>query len=153
MSDLLEFPELGSPQTLSLFPESNDVLRAGVKIVVRLVGAGVARNWAMAFEKNRLDEVQRLATLRKGLSREEAPELWAEEVCTPEGHTESATLARRILSECLKSVHGVSIGGKDISEECDVETLVAHLEGCGLIDAALGPAVQAQNPTREQVFN
>lgn len=152
----LQFPALNSTvkKRLANEPKDGDPRDplCDVEIEIRLVGAQKARIWMMKAQKQRLEEVKRLAALRKEVSRETAPEFWEPFVLTPEGATESSVLAREVLTECITAVLGVQIGQDDISHETNASKLVDALEAIGGLEKAFSIAITAQSPTPEQTF-
>jgi len=115
---------------------------AGMKVGVRHEGPGLARTWQLRMRAIQLAETRRLATLRKGLTREDAPDLWPESggLVTPEGLGEALGLTRDVVRAVLADTEGLPAH----------EDAVVELERIGALHYLLQPIMEVQQLTRAQ---
>lgn len=106
----------------------------------------------------RLDEIKRLAVLRRGLPRDVAPELYpskdGEDPKYQSGEYQEALLefARGVVRDLVVGVSGPSVGGVSLSGIAAGDDLASAIESSGVLLPLMQLAIEKQDPTEAQVF-
>jgi hypothetical protein len=78
----------------------------GIEVGIRYVGMSLATHWTSEWQALRQSEIERLAKLRSGKTKETAPELW-DGFVTPDCMKAVEALTESILKQALASVRGI----------------------------------------------
>src|SRR5262245_21232940 len=104
----------------------------GVSIQVEYKGEGFVKLAQARLQASSLEELKRLAELRKGYSKEILPEIWAKDFSTPEYFAEQTEAARDIVAESVARVHGFEVGGIPSENIIDREQIADFLKSLGV---------------------
>lgn len=146
----IKLPKKGSVCWIDLVDTvtSNEIYK-GVQIGIQHVGPKEARSWAHAYQRLQLNEAKRMAGERKGLTKEQAPELWGVSALTPEGMIESEEMIQSVYNDCVAGVRGI-----DDVKDTDNQGAIAFLDYLELSERLkiVDIALRQQSLQKEQFF-
>lgn len=129
----------------------------GVKLGVKNLGRREVQKYSLMYAKLKADETKELVKLRKGVTREQAPEYWANgnEMVTPDGKEASMNLARQIVVEFVDGIQGVELKDDEPLKESgeNPERIADLLEYMGLSEEAGKLILGAQGLKTQEVFS
>lgn len=102
----------------------------GVEFAVKNLGRAEAQKYSLELRRIKAEDIKGRAAERKGVSRETAPELWAEdgdEMHTPECIQKSNNLARKIILDYVDGARGISVGGETLKESGESPEAIADV--------------------------
>jgi len=165
---MISFPDIGSTVRRQIFdpPAKNGETEDAHKALVarhnqgrgaihgtfKLVGPGRAFEWQMRLRSIRLKNAAELSDLRKGHTRDTAPEFWEEDQFTESSLKEIRANHLEILRECLAGLDGFKVGPRDVADAV-ADDLVKIVDQCGMSGAFVDQAIRAQSPTEDQYLS
>lgn len=144
---MLKIPAKGSIGWIDLKDCTGNEALAGVSIGVKYVGGRVAREWSLRALALNLQNTVRMRDLRATVSREEAPEIYAEYAMAHDTILDWVALVGDVAKECVAGLNGVDVPG-DASAAIDFVTDMDLGEMIMLYYAIL----RMQSPTRREIF-
>lgn len=123
----------------------------GVEVGVRNLGRGEVQRYSMEMAQLKMNELKELVQMRKGLTREQAPELWemGDEIFTNDGVEKSLDIGRRVVREFVQGVRGV----EGYSEKEDPERIVELFEMLGITTQVTESVLLAQGLNLEETLS
>jgi hypothetical protein len=147
----LRFPAIGSVVRVPLFPNASaNSPASGAWVDVRIVGGGAAKRWALKQQGIRQRDARRVAELRRGLTKDEAPELFQPRIQDaalallsllgeppPPGPSAEAVAHAVALADAQRALREALSGGAIMTETAVLETSAAEREAIseGLVRA------------------
>lgn len=116
-----------------------DELR-GVSVHIQHIGPGLHRQWALRGMRIQQDEMLRLVELRRGVSKEECPELWSEDFMTVEAAQAGLEESIRVVEECVSHVSGLG----PLEGVKDPKIITEELTRLGVEELVMKKAMEVQ---------
>ena len=141
-------PELGARSRMIPVPGTT----ASISICYR--GSTFQAEFFARQKAIELEELRRLAVLRKELGKEEAPELYEKDYRTPESIPALIELYREVVAHSIARLSGLIVGGRPSEDEDDAEKIANMCVAAGLsfLMKVGRIALEKQDPTEEQLF-